>query len=426
MSDTPTVAAKEEAARGRSGGDEIAIEVRDLSKTFRIPQERHTTIKQAAMNIFRSKSYQVFDALVDVDFRIAKGEFFGIIGKNGSGKSTLLKILAGIYMPDKGEIRVNGKLSPFLELGVGFDPELTARENVYLGGAVLGMSRKDIDMNFDAIIDFAELREFADMKFKNFSSGMQVRLAFALSIHAHAEILLMDEVLAVGDNNFQAKCLTEFLKYKQEGKTVVLVSHDTTTIKRYCDRAMLLRSGEVVMIDKSDEVVNEYIRYNMADEERKSAEEREKAQQAGGGGAPPEGKKIAISKVDLLDGEGESKNVFETGKPFTIEVTLDFSEEVDLFHVGIGIHREEGGYVFGCNTQMDEYQLDRSSDKVRLVIDKLPLLKGNYYLNVVCFGTAEFSRFDYAPNCRTIKVYASGVKGNYRGVCDVEHQWLNQ
>ncbi len=200
---------------------EIAIKVDAVSKRFKIPHEKHSTLKAAVLNIFNKKSYTEFQALEDVSFEVKKGEFFGIIGRNGSGKSTLLKIIAGIYVPSRGKIKINGRISPFLELGVGFNPELTARENIFLGGSILGLTKKEIKKRFNKIVEFSELQDFIDMKFKNFSSGMQVRLAFALAIYAHAEILLMDEVLAVGDSNFQNKCLEEFNKYREEGKTVV-------------------------------------------------------------------------------------------------------------------------------------------------------------------------------------------------------------
>ena len=214
--------------------NEIAIKVDHVSKTFRIPHEKITSIKGAVTNAFRSGGYEEFKALDDVSFEVKKGEFFacpqcysvcsrGIIGRNGSGKSTLLKILAGIYQADKGKVKVNGMISPFLELGIGFNPELSGRDNVYLNATVLGMTKKQIDEKFDSIVKFSELERFIDQKLKNYSSGMQVRLAFSVSIHANRDILLMDEVLAVGDTNFQRKCIDIFRNYRSHGKTVILV-----------------------------------------------------------------------------------------------------------------------------------------------------------------------------------------------------------
>ncbi len=236
----------------------IAISVSNVSKTFQIPHENNNTLKGAFINIFKKKSYESFKALNDISFEIKKGEFLGIIGRNGSGKSTLLKILAGIYSPDKGQVEINGLISPFLELGIGFNPELSGRDNIYLNATVLGLTEKEINEKFDSIVAFSELERFIDQKIKNYSSGMSVRLAFAVAIHANREILLMDEVLAVGDSNFQAKCLAEFNRYKEMGKTVILVTHDTSVVERYCDRAMLINDGQIEIIGKYKEV---FLRY---------------------------------------------------------------------------------------------------------------------------------------------------------------------
>jgi ABC-2 type transport system ATP-binding protein len=254
----------------------MAISVKNVSKRFTIPHEKTNSLKGAFINIFRKNTYEKFYALKDVSFEVKKGEFFGILGRNGSGKSTLLKILAGVYTANNGSVEIDGLVSPFLELGIGFNPELSGRDNIYLNATVLGLREKEIDAKFDSIVAFSELERFIDQKIKNYSSGMQVRLAFSVAIHANHEILLMDEVLAVGDVNFQAKCLREFARYKEMGKTVILVTHDIATVQCYCDRAMLLRSGEVVKIGSAEEVGNEYMRQNMADEGRRVADEQKK------------------------------------------------------------------------------------------------------------------------------------------------------
>ena len=254
----------------------IAIKVDHVSKTFRIPHEKISSVRGAFVNMFDKSGYEEFNALNDVSFEVKKGEFFGILGRNGSGKSTLLKVLAGIYTADKGKVHIDGLISPFLELGIGFNPELSGRDNIYLNATVLGLTEKQIDEKFDDIVAFSELERFIDQKVKNYSSGMQVRLAFSVAIHANREILLMDEVLAVGDSNFQSKCLTEFNRYKEMGKTVILVSHDVATIQRYCDRAMLLRNGKIVKIGDAEEVGNEYINQNMSDEEKRILEEEKR------------------------------------------------------------------------------------------------------------------------------------------------------
>lgn len=240
----------------------IAISVKNVSKQFSIPHDRANTIKGAFVNIFHSNTFESFYGLKDISFEVNKGEFFGIIGPNGSGKSTLLKILAGIYVNDTGSIEVNGRISPFLELGIGFNPELSGRDNIYLNATVLGMTKKEIDVKFDSIVAFSELERFIDQKLKNYSTGMSVRLAFSVSINANREILLMDEVLAVGDTVFQKKCIDEFEKYKALGRTVVLVTHDIEIVRKYCDRAMLLKGGEIAKMGDVNEVCDEYIYQN--------------------------------------------------------------------------------------------------------------------------------------------------------------------
>lgn len=238
---------------------DTAIKVENLSKYFLIPHKITDTFRERLVHFEWKKKYELLEALKDISFEVRQGEFFGIIGRNGSGKSTLLKILAGIYTPDQGKVTINGQVSPFLELGTGFNPELSGRDNIFLNGTILGLSYKEIRSRFDSIVDFSEMERFIDQKLKNYSSGMQVRLAFAIAIHANRGILLMDEVLAVGDANFQKKCMAEFNRYKKDGKTVVLVSHDIATVEQSCDRVALLRNGQIVKTGMAEEVCNEYI-----------------------------------------------------------------------------------------------------------------------------------------------------------------------
>ncbi len=237
---------------------QTVVDVRDLKKSFKIPLERSSGIKQQLINYLKGrKGYREFQALNGVTFDIKKGEFFGIVGRNGSGKSTLLKLLAEIYVPTSGSLSVKGTLIPFIELGVGFNPELSGRENVYLNGALLGFSRKEIDVMYDDIVEFAELNDFMEERLKNYSSGMQVRLAFSIAIRAKGDILLLDEVLAVGDEAFQKKCTDYF--YSQRGKrTIVLVTHDMASVRKHCTRALLLRDGAVSVIGNPDTVAEAY------------------------------------------------------------------------------------------------------------------------------------------------------------------------
>lgn len=220
-----------------------AIEAVEISKTFRIPHERRTYFKEYFLHPFRRVTYERNEALKDVTFSVEEGEFFGICGPNGSGKSTLLRILAGIYVPDSGRVRVNGLLSPFIELGVGFDLELNARENIRINTTLAGLSKKRLDGAFDEILEFAELERFVDQQLKNYSSGMLMRLAYSIAIQIPFDVLLLDEVLAVGDESFQLKCFATFDRFKEEGKTIVLVTHQLDLLRHFCDRLLFLEHG---------------------------------------------------------------------------------------------------------------------------------------------------------------------------------------
>lgn len=237
----------------------VAIRVDNLVKTFKIPTEASSGIKQKLINVLKGKKgYREFTPLKGISFEIEKGEFFGIVGRNGSGKSTLLKTIAGIYQPNQGSVEVNGRLVPFIELGVGFNHELTGRENIYLNGALLGFSNQEVDAMYDEIVAFAELEDFMEEKLKNYSSGMQVRLAFSIAIRAKSDILLLDEVLAVGDEAFQRKCENYFRQLRKQKKTVILVTHSMGNVRKYCSRAMLIRDGKIVSCGNPDDVANEY------------------------------------------------------------------------------------------------------------------------------------------------------------------------
>lgn len=235
-----------------------AIEVQNVSKKFILYHQRRDSVRENFFHFFRKGSFEVFYALKNISFEIKKGEFFGIIGRNGSGKSTLLKILAGVYCSDAGAIHVSGKISPFLELGVGFNGELSARDNIFLNGTILGLSKKQIEDRFNEIIHFSELERFVDTKLKNYSSGMYARLAFSLAIQVDADILIMDEVLAVGDADFQKKCFAVFEELKKAGKTIILVSHALENIEKFCDRALLLDNGKMSCIGPANEVLQKY------------------------------------------------------------------------------------------------------------------------------------------------------------------------
>jgi ABC-type polysaccharide/polyol phosphate transport system ATPase subunit len=239
-----------------------AVNAERVSKTFRVPHVRYSTLKERALHPFAARTADEFEALRDVSFAARRGEFFGIVGRNGSGKSTLLKCVAGIYAIDAGTVTVNGRLSPFIELGVGFNTELSARDNVLINAIMLGLTRKEARRRFDEIIEFAELEEFVDLKLKNYSSGMSVRLGFAVAIQVEADVLLVDEVLAVGDAAFQQKCFDEFDRLKSENRTMLFVTHDMSSVERFCDHGLVLERGRLVDEGEPEQITRTYNEIN--------------------------------------------------------------------------------------------------------------------------------------------------------------------
>jgi len=392
--------------------ENIAIKVEGLSKTFKVPHEKHTSLKSTALNIFQKKSYTEYEALKDVSFEVKRGEFFGIIGQNGSGKSTLLKILAGIYVPESGKVLVNGKLSPFLELGVGFNPELSGRENLFLGGSILGLSRQEVAAKYDAIIKFSELEEFIDMKLKNYSSGMQVRLAFSLAINAYSEILLMDEVLAVGDDNFQRKCLKEFDKYKKEGKTVVLVSHDVGTIKKYCDRVLWLNNAKEELIGEANVVSEKYLKYMMD----KGGKEREVE-----GKSNKSKQKPHVTTVEFMK-NGKTEEFFAPGDDLTVRVHFKNNDMKRVLNFGISIFSKNEHYILGVNTSGDKIDTGKYKEKgfFEVLYKNIPLREGLFYVKIGMWGENINDLYDFHDSPNYFSVIPKDKK---QGEVEMNYEW---
>jgi ABC-2 type transport system ATP-binding protein len=322
---------------GKESDSQIALKIDHVAKSFRLPTEQATGLKQAIINWTRGiKGYKEQQVLRDVSFEVNKGDFFGIVGRNGSGKSTLLKLISKIYVPDEGNITVNGKLVPFIELGVGFNPELTGRENVYLNGALLGFSREEIDAMYDDIVEFAELDEFMDQKLKNYSSGMQVRLAFSVAIKAQGDILVLDEVLAVGDEAFQRKCNDFFTEIKKDpNKTVILVTHSMESVKKYCNKAILIKDGDVVVNGDKDDVANRYTLENFNTNKRANGEQPKDTYPTG-----------LNAKVPQLKVVPQSHLVCSSNDDFRFDVEYECNENQDLY-LAIALHDiKRGGISF--------------------------------------------------------------------------------
>jgi ABC-2 type transport system ATP-binding protein len=315
-----------------------AIEVRDLRKTFAIPRNQVHTLKERALHPFRRTEHDVLHVLDGISFDVQEGEFFGIVGRNGSGKSTLLKCIAGIYQADSGSIAIAGRLAPFIELGVGFNPDLTSRENVVINAVMMGLSPREARARFDDVIAFAELEDFVDLKLKNYSSGMQVRLAFSVMVQSDTDILLIDEVLAVGDAAFQQKCLDVFDRLKAEGKTIVLVTHDVGMVERFCHRAMMVSAGEIDTIGDPRSVGRRYLQLNFAEHI---------GLDFGGIDAPAAG----IREVHCTNAAGERIDAQGYGEPLQLHAVVEAHEPIEHPLVELWIADGDGHRAFVTTTR---------------------------------------------------------------------------
>jgi ABC-2 type transport system ATP-binding protein len=374
------------------------IEVKNLHKSFVLPTEKVGSIKSSftSLSLFKKKKYGTQKAISGISFNVYKGEFLGIVGRNGSGKSTLLKILAGIYQPTKGSITTTGKVVPFIELGVGFNPELTGKDNTYLNGAMLGFSHKEIDKKYKSIVEFAELEKFMDQKLKNYSSGMQVRLAFSVAtILADSDILLLDEVLAVGDAEFQRKCFNYFKTLKKNKKTVIFVSHDMNAVKEYCDRAILIENGKIKKQGTAVAVSREYAKLFIPQDERNR----------GRGGMRWGNKDIVFKNIQVYPKNIENQDII-------ISAELVFNKTIDNPIIGFSIKSASDQQITGTNTKIANSNLGIIEKGGHLRIEwkvQNVLNDGTYYVNVAaetqsqdaCDWWEEAASFDVYKNTAT-------------------------
>jgi ABC-type polysaccharide/polyol phosphate transport system ATPase subunit len=378
-----------------------AIEVRDLAKTFRIPKHQVHTFKERALHPLRRSTYDELNVLRGISFDIQEGEFFGIVGRNGSGKSTLLKCLAGIYRADAGQIRVAGRMSPFIELGVGFNPDLTARENVIINAVMMGLTPREARARFDSIIRFAELEDFVGLKLKNYSSGMQVRLAFAVMVQSGSEILLIDEVLAVGDAAFQQRCLDEFHRLRAEGRTIVLVTHDMQTVERFCDRAMLITDGEIEMIGDPQRVGRRYLERNF--EHFHTSE----AQISGHGRA--DGPRAEVADVWVENDAGMRVDTVAYGQQLHVHALIDVYDHVREPIVDFWIDDEEDARLMGASTRpWQERQPLEPGDRMHVTVElENRFRSGRYHIGCsLLSGTAGLEVVALVNRHKPFVVYA--------------------
>lgn len=411
-----------------------AVEIENVSKLYKrsAHKRQFQTLKSAMLggNLFETITpKEAFTALKNVSCTVPKGSMLGIIGSNGSGKSTLLKLIAGISKPTFGKITTRGKISALIELGAGFHPEISGGENIFINGIMLGLSRKSIEQKFDEIVKFAELEEFIDQPVKTYSSGMFMRLGFAVAVNVDPDILLIDEVLAVGDEAFAHKCLDKILDFKKRKKTMILVTHGMSMVETLCDSAIWLKKGQVMKMGDPRMVCGSYLMDVEGKEEKdlqaqhqhltaaladNSAESEVRQSRWGGG-------EIQISKVQLLDGQDQEKHIYTTGEPMQIKLFLSVRKPVNDFVFGIGIFNTEGVCCYGTNTHIEELQpLEcKGAGEVTFYIDQLNLIEGTYYLDVAAHRRDEYP-YDYHRHLYTFKVRS---RQKDVGIFRPNHRW---
>jgi ABC-type polysaccharide/polyol phosphate transport system ATPase subunit len=375
---------------------DIAISVDHVWKNFRLYHERNRYIKAAVLRGRRAR-YEEFWALKDVTFEVKHGATLGIIGSNGSGKSTMLKCLAGILFPNEGSVSVSGRLAALLELGAGFHPELTGRENVFLNGAILGMSRRDLELRFDQIVEFAGLERFIDTPVKNFSSGMTVRLGFAIAAHVEPEILLIDEVLSVGDQSFQRKSAEKIEEFRREGRTIVFVSHGMAQVQQLCKEIVWLEKGDVRGIGSAADIIAEYNGDSYGATESSSSVT---GRRWGNGRA-------RILGVDTFGEDGARKPLLHVGDPLKIQVTYESHVQIEDLVVFIRITTASGQEVWAASTRSSAVAIpwSRGQGRVSLRLHHLPLLEGTYKVSVALRNGREIVEFDHWEDAEQFDVH---------------------
>ncbi len=408
---------------------QFAISVREVSKSYRLfgRSSQLQTLKSALLGReLKPQPDTSVEALRDISFEVGRGEAFGVIGRNGSGKSTLLKLISGILKPTRGEVLVDGRVSALIELGAGFHPEISGRENIYINGIMLGLSRREIDQRFDQIVQFAGIGPFLDQPVRTYSSGMYVRLGFAVAVHVDPDVLLIDEVLAVGDEEFSQKCVAKIQEMKYRGVTLLMVTHQLDLVRTLCDRALWLDGQEMAALGDPVRVVDEYLQsvsgvVHAGDggaggaAEPETSNELEEEERWGSG-------ELILKRVALVDGEGRELVAIGAGTPVTIEMDVEVREPQSDFVFGVGLFHADGTAVYGTNTDIEGFlstRIDRDG-RVRFVIPALHLVAGNYRVDAAVH-TRNGRAFDYR---RGVVRFVVGARVHDTGVYRPPHEWV--
>lgn len=410
---------------------ENAIEVKNITKSFKVYKDKGLTLKEMALFSNR-RAYEERKVLDGISFEVKKGEAIGLIGHNGCGKSTTLKILTRIMYPDTGTVELKGRVSSLIELGAGFHPDMSGRENIYINASIFGLTKKEIDKRLDDIIAFSELEEFIDNPVRTYSSGMYMRLAFSVAINVNADILLIDEILAVGDAGFQTKCFNRLKEIKAEGTTIVIVSHSLGQIEQICEKSYWIHKGKIVAEGAPRDVHPLYMQY-MAEEreeisrkelKRKEEEDRKNGINIDGlnHGTDRRGTgKVRVTSVRLLNENGEENKMFSSEKGMTIEIGYHVNQPVEKAVFGIGIFRIDGMHCYGTNTRIDQlggFHLEKDG-KVEIHLDKVQLLSSHYYLDVA-ITEEDDSEIDYFTKASEFDTFST--TGDV-GVMRIPHHW---
>jgi lipopolysaccharide transport system ATP-binding protein len=408
--------------------DRPVIELQNVSRSFELQREKHRSFQESFIRLFRhrNEASEQFWPLRNVSLAIYPGDCVGIIGVNGSGKSTLLKLVSGILPPTSGDLSVHGRISSLLELGAGFHPELTGRENIYLNGSIYGMTRKEMDRRLDDIVDYAELGNFIDTPIKHYSSGMYVRLGFSVAIHTNPDIMLVDEVLAVGDLSFQRKCLRSISEFRKRGGTLMLVSHDLGTMQTICDRLLWIEDGVVRAEGNATDVAMEYQSFTMhRDEERQQpaidGENSENHVRRWGTGH------LRITKVEFLNSTDTPGKTFMTGDSMTVRLHYETDEIIEEPVFGLAIHDQSGTHLSGPNTRFDQLSIPsiQGVGILDYTVPSLPLLEGGYSLSVAVVNQTDTDTYDYHDRLYDFYVYRGACTERY-GMITLKGSWKLQ